>query len=212
MALRENAGSVPEGDILTFINGRTCDLRVLEGNDAEFTAWQEGVLRGITLKFTLTGSIPMKYMDIREEWKREMAAGALIFGIWRKGKLVGTTGLYTPYPVYSQYAFRIIIWDADSVGKGVGTEATWMVTDYGFRALNCHRIWLGVHEDNKGAIKVYEKVGYKLEGVLRDAIFCYGKFSNTRTYSMLRPEWESYCRLRGMETKGQMKDFEEITV
>lgn len=197
---------------MTFISGRTCDLRVLEGNDDEFHAWTEGVLRGVTLKYTLTGSVPMKFMDIREEWAREMKAGAVIFGIWRKGKLVGTTGLYTVYPVYSQAAFRIIIWDADSVGKGVGTEATWMVTDYFFRALNGHRLWLGVHEDNVGAWKVYEKVGFVKEGVLRDAIYCYGKFSATWQYAMLRGEWEALCKKRGMETSGQMKDFEAVTL
>lgn len=192
----------------TFLTGANCDLRVLEGSEEEFQAWQKGVLRGVTLDYTMTGSVPMKYMDIRKEWEREMASGAMIFGIWnsRRG-LVGTTGLYTPYPVYRQYAFRIIIWDKDCVGHGIGSEATWMVTDYGFRALNCHRIWLGVHEDNLGAIKVYERCGYKLEGVLRDAIYCYGKYSATRQYAMLRPEWEAECKKRGMKTTGRVKDY-----
>ena len=192
----------------TFLTGANCDLRVLEGSDEEFTAWTQGVMRGITLDYTLTGSVPMKWMDIRDEWKREIASGAMIFGIWdqRRG-LIGTTGLYTPYPVYQQYAFRIIIWDENSIGRGIGSEATWMVTDYGFRALNCHRIWLGVHEDNLGAIKVYEKCGYKLEGILRDAIYCYGKYSATKQYGMLRDEWEAECKKRGMKTTGRIKDY-----
>ena len=196
----------------TFLTGANCKLRILEDYEDNFRKWTDGVMGSLTLDYTLTGSVPMKWMDIRDEWKRELEAGAIIFGIYddRRG-LVGTSGLYTWYPVYDQAAFRIIIWDKDAVGRGIGSEVTWMVTDYGFRALNCHRVWLGVHEDNLGAIKVYERTGYKLEGVERDAIYCYGKFSAAKKYAMLRPEWEAECVKRKMKTTGRVKDYSDYT-
>lgn len=190
-----------------FLYGSTCELRPIMETDHEAQVWADGVMSSVTLEYTLTGNVPVKWMDIKAEWRREYEQGAMIFGIYRNAALIGTTGLYRPYPVYRSYEFRIIIWDADSVGKGIGTEATWMVTDYAFRALNANRVWLGCHAENFAAWKVYENVGYMLEGVLRQAIYSYGTFADTRQYGMLRSEWIGQCSLRGMSIAGRVKDY-----
>lgn len=173
-------------------------------SDDEAWIWAKGVMESVTLDYTLTGSLPVKWMDIKSEWRKEYEQGAMIFGIYVSGNMIGTTGLYRPYPIYRSYEFRIIIWDKDSVGKGIGKEATWMVTDYAFRALNANRVWLGCHTDNAAAWKCYEACGYTLEGVQREAIYCYGQFSDTRQYAMLRKQWTDQCEMRGIPLTGRM--------
>ncbi len=189
-----------------FMRGKLCTLQPIMETEWEAMVWANGVMDSVTLEYTLTGNVPVKWMDIKREWRKEYENGAMIFGVYVGEKMIGTTGLYRPYPIYRSYEFRIIIWDAESVGKGIGTEATWMVTDYAFRALNANRVWLGCHEENVAAWKTYEKVGYVLEGVLREAMYCYGKFADTRQYAMLRRDWLGECAKRKVEPTGRMMD------
>lgn len=194
--------------VTIFLRGKTCVLKPIMETDEEARTWAEGVMGSVTLEYTLTGNVPVKWMDIKDEWRREYAAGAMIFGIYHgdHGRMIGTTGLYRAYPVYRSYEFRIIIWDKDSIGKGIGTEATWMVTDYAFRALNANRVWLGCHAENVAAWKVYEKCGYVLEGTLREAIYCYGQYADTKQYAMLRNEWVVQCQKREVPCVGRRMD------
>ena len=61
---------------------------------------------------------------------------------------------------------------------------------HGFETLNLNRIWLYVFEDNPRAIHVYEKVGFKREGLLRQDRFHEGHYWDTILMSILREEWD----------------------
>ena len=61
---------------------------------------------------------------------------------------------------------------------------------HGFYHLNLHRIWLRVHEPNKGGIRAYEKAGMQPEGRLREAHYQEGKFVDVHIMSILRQEWD----------------------
>lgn len=54
-------------------------------------------------------------------------------------------------------------------GKGVGTEATRLVLDYAFHVTNLRCVYLTVIEPNEGAIRAYEKAGFKRQGVRRNS-------------------------------------------
>lgn len=54
-------------------------------------------------------------------------------------------------------------------GKGVGSEATRLVLDYAFHVTNLRCVHLTVIEPNKGAIRAYEKAGFKKQGRRRNA-------------------------------------------
>jgi RimJ/RimL family protein N-acetyltransferase len=73
---------------------------------------------------------------------------------------------------------NIIIGDKGAQSKGCGTEALRLIVDYGFSKLNLHRLGLGVHEDNKAAIKAYEKAGFFVEGRYKDHFLRNGKYSD----------------------------------
>ena len=84
---------------------------------------------------------------------------------------------------------RIAIFSPDDYGGGYGTEAMRMMVDYGFRELKLHRISLGVFAFNPRAIRVYEKVGFKREGILRDILFYDGEYHDEIVMSILEQEW-----------------------
>ena len=67
---------------MTFIKGDLCELRVLERSDHEAATFTKAVNAGLTTKFLLTGSVPMRAIDIKEVWEREAKAGSVEFGIW----------------------------------------------------------------------------------------------------------------------------------
>ena len=87
---------------------------------------------------------------------------------------------------------RIAIFSPDDYGGGYGTEAMRMMVDYGFRELKLHRISLGVFAFNPRAIRVYEKVGFKREGVLRDILFYDGEYHDEIVMSILEHEWAAH--------------------
>lgn len=67
--------------------------------------------------------------------------------------------------------YGIFIGEDDAVGKGYGTDAAKFALSYAFEELGLNYIFLRVFEDNIGAIKSYEKAGFKLiEGKIEDII------------------------------------------
>ena len=76
-------------------------------------------------------------------------------------------------------------------GCGYGKEALKLTIEFGFEELNFHRIQLTVLEYNEPAIKLYEKLGFKREGVYREFIHRDGKRYDMYLYGLLRSEWEN---------------------
>ncbi|HHW02766.1 MAG TPA: GNAT family N-acetyltransferase [Thermoanaerobacterales bacterium] len=61
----------------------------------------------------------------------------------------------------------IYIGEENLWGKGYGTEALSVFIDYIFNIKGFKTIYLRVYENNKRAIKCYEKCGFKKKGILR---------------------------------------------
>jgi len=176
---------------MTFMKGEKCELRVLEATDEEAKAWAQGVNAGLTTRHLFSGSFPMRWIDVQKQWQKEREAGSVEFGVWTDGGFIGTCGLYSHRDIYRSWEFRILIFDANAVGKGVGTEATRMTVHYAFNRCNAHRVYLGVYADNERAVRCYQKVGFKEEGRLRDEIFCFGKYHDAIRMSILEDEWRA---------------------
>lgn len=52
--------------------------------------------------------------------------------------------------------------------NGIGTKVTKDLCKYGFEVLSLNKIYLETNEDNKVAQRLYEKCGFKLEGIHRE--------------------------------------------
>ncbi|MEK6845603.1 MAG: GNAT family protein [Nanoarchaeota archaeon] len=120
----------------------------------------------------------------------------VVFTIVEKqsGKAIGLAGLYQINQQVRSAEFRILIGDKSFWGKGIGTECTNILVDYAFRNLNLNKVWLGVNEENLGAVKSYEKAGFIKEGKLRQEIYRNNKYYDAIRMSILRSEWEKILR------------------
>jgi diamine N-acetyltransferase len=65
--------------------------------------------------------------------------------------------------------FGITIGELGDRGQGFGTEATRLLLDYAFSVLGIHNVWLDTPAYNIGAIRAYEKAGFRQIGRRRGA-------------------------------------------
>jgi RimJ/RimL family protein N-acetyltransferase len=62
--------------------------------------------------------------------------------------------------------------------------------DYAFEALECNAVELRTHEKNLQSRAAIEKLGAKLDGILRnDMVMANGTIRNTAVYSITNEEW-----------------------
>lgn len=78
--------------------------------------------------------------------------------------------------------------------QGVGRFLLTGILDYVFRELKAHRLWLDVFETNLRAQHVYENLGFRREGVLREAILRDGEFHTQVLMSILDREYAAALR------------------
>jgi len=82
-----------------------------------------------------------------------------------------------------------IIGEAAKRRRGLASEATSLIMDFGFNTLGLHRIYLQVLENNLPALGMYRKLGFFQEGVAREHLFSQGKFVNVIQFSILEHEF-----------------------
>ncbi|MEH6943827.1 GNAT family N-acetyltransferase [Bacillus sp. JJ722] len=73
--------------------------------------------------------------------------------------------------------------------KGYGKMAIKLLQEWCFEELKAHRLWLDVREHNLNAQHVYKSMGFKHEGILRDAAFYNDKYESLIVMSMLEQEY-----------------------
>lgn len=70
----------------------------------------------------------------------------------------------------------LLIGNRDYWGKGFGSEAIYLVTEYGFNTLNLRKLWAGAYSTNKGSVRAFEKAGYEHECVKKKHFFSNGEY------------------------------------
>jgi len=77
----------------------------------------------------------------------------------------------------------------DCTGQGFGYEAGQLAVRFAFVHLNLRRLWLKVLAENTRAIRLYEKLGFRVEGRLREDSFRAGHYEDVLVMGLLRQEW-----------------------
>ena len=90
--------------------------------------------------------------------------------------------------VSSTCELGLLIGDKKSWGKGVGTEACQLSISYAFEKLNMRKVSLTVYANNPNAIALYEKIGFKHEGRLKDHVYEGGTFHDKLWMSIFNPK------------------------
>jgi RimJ/RimL family protein N-acetyltransferase len=85
----------------------------------------------------------------------------------------------------------ILIGAADARGQGYGSDAMVALLRYLFHQRNLHRVALSVIAWNERAVRSYEKVGFLVEGRLRDDLYFDGRYHDQIVMSILRHEFDA---------------------
>ncbi|MHA1293800.1 MAG: GNAT family N-acetyltransferase [Promethearchaeota archaeon] len=75
-------------------------------------------------------------------------------------------------------------------GKGHGQRAIKLILDRAFNEYRLHKVYLYVAEDNIIGRHIYEKIGFIVEGNLRDHYIINGKYVNMYFMSILENEFK----------------------
>lgn len=108
----------------------------------------------------------------------------------RESEPVGLASLTGIDSVHRRAEFHLLIGRRDLHGRGLGTDATLATLRHAFHDLNLHRVFVWVLATNTAAIRVYEKVGLRREGVAREAAYKRGRYEDLLHMGILSHEFE----------------------
>ena len=103
-------------------------------------------------------------------------------------KAIGWLGLHGEAPEKRSASLGIAIGDHAYREGGYGTDAMRTACHVAFDVMNLNRVELTVYDWNPRAIRVYEKIGFRHEGILRQAIFKAGRWNDLCLMAILRGE------------------------
>lgn len=140
---------------------------------------------------------PFRYINLEtdEKWfnnymqNRALNVRCAIIDDEEPNQLVGIIGLTDIDPVSRKASYYIMLGDRNHHGKGIGFKATMEILKHAFHNLNLNRVELMVIESNERAISLYEKVGFRREGVQRQAVFKNGQYINLILMAILREDF-----------------------
>ncbi len=140
---------------------------------------------------------PFRYIniDVDNIWfnnymnHRDVNVRCAIVETEKECEILGQIGLLNISHLNQSASFFIMIGNPGNRSKGIGFLASKQMLFHGFNNLNLNRIELNVLENNSMAISLYKKLGFKVEGLKRNAIYKNGEFVNLIVMSILRSEF-----------------------
>jgi diamine N-acetyltransferase len=104
------------------------------------------------------------------------------------GRSVGTIGLSHIDRTHRRAEYGILLGEPGARGKGLAAEASRLLLDYAFRTLGLVRVYLHVFPDNEAAVRLYERVGFAREGLLRRHVSKRGRFHDVVVMAAVRDD------------------------
>ncbi|BCS52043.1 GNAT family N-acetyltransferase [Geobacter sp. SVR] len=115
---------------------------------------------------------------------------AIHWGIARRGdnRLIGKCG-YNEWRTMHRRGDVSYITARECWGRGIASEALSAVLDYGFHQMDLHSVEAGVTPGNDGSTRMLARLGFRLEGHLRESYWAEDRFVDSLIYSLLREDW-----------------------
>ncbi|EGL15046.1 MULTISPECIES: GNAT family protein [unclassified Paenibacillus] len=178
-----------------FLEGEKVYLRPVDTGDTE-TYFQQ-LFQPQTRKLTgtqkhFTRNQIERYIEGKAQ---DTSSILLLIALTETDEVIGDIALQDIDSYNRSAGIRISIDSSRNQGKGCGTEALNLMLDYGFGIVNLHRIELNVFAYNERALHVYEKIGFKKEGVQKEALYYNHKYHDSILMALLEHE---YRELHGL--------------
>lgn len=179
---------------MSIIYSERMRLRAVEREDLKsFHVWLNDpeVTRGLALYLPLSMADEESWFNFISQRNPNERPFSIEIKKGKNWKLIGNCGFHALETQNRCGEVGIVIGDKSEWNKGYGAEAMRLMQKHGFETLNLHRVFLRVYSDNIRAVRSYEKVGFVLEGRLREANYKNGKYEDVLLMGILRAEWAS---------------------
>ena len=114
----------------------------------------------------------------------------IMYSVSSDGDIIGTIALNSID--YENRSCGVGYWVSEEfAGKGIATRCCSRLIDHCFNDLNLHRFVLEAAIENIASCRVAEKLGLRLEGVIKDREWLYDRFLDANLYAVTKPEWVS---------------------
>lgn len=174
----------------------------LIGSRVKLCAYQEKDLQSLlpffedvsVLRYYLPTTVrPMNEPQLRNMLK-DWNEGDLnyVFTLMQGDQVLGLINLDGLDPHNSHAEIGIAITDRAARGQGLAEEGLRLMLDYAFGELNLNRIWCRVISGNEPSLKLFTKVGFSHEGLLRRHVFRNGDYRDMQILGLLRSEYQTF--------------------
>ena len=134
-----------------------------------------------------TLQLPYVSLDRRRQYLENLEPGRHLLVAEVEGRVVGELGLHQQRNRRNHVATLGMVVHDDFQDKGVGTRLLQAALDLADNWLNLKRVELQVFTDNDGAVHLYEKFGFIIEGTHKDDTFREGQYIDTYSMARVKP-------------------------
>ena len=106
-----------------------------------------------------------------------------------ESKPIGITGLLSISSKHRNAECICVIGEKDFWGKGIGSVVHSLLLKYSFEELGLNKIWGVIYTDNTAIVKIVGKLGFKIEGTLREEKCINGKMIDLHRIGVLKSEF-----------------------
>ena len=182
------------------VRGERVFLRPTEPEDADLThRWRQDIALHRLTGQPMRSLAGLRRRDEALADEEGVTAFSFMICLLEDGRPIGRVGLFEIDRLNGSAALGIEIGERDLWGKGYGTDAVDALLDFGFGELRLERIWLGTAANNVRAQRSYEKSGFVIEAILRNAYSERDTFVDEIRMAILRDEWRALSRKRSWE-------------
>ncbi len=101
----------------------------------------------------------------------------------------GTIGLLNIDNKNKKAEYYIAMGEISFKGKGISTQASKLLIEYAFSVLDLNKIYLFTESENIIAQRLFEKVGFVKEGLLRDDMISHERFVDRYAYGLTKSDY-----------------------
>ena len=171
------------------IEGKTIRLRPMEEADVRlkvdwFNDPEINKTLVVTEKFELERSIQWFKKATKDESRCDFVIEA------DQGKPIGLVGLMHIDNIHGTAEIYLVIGDKSYWGQGVMLEAESLLIGWAFDKFGLHKITAPAFAENIASIITMKKLGFRIEGTLRQEKFLHGKRVDIIQLGLLRDEFK----------------------
>lgn len=177
--------------IIKMLESKKIYLRLMEEKDVPYKVnW----VNNSEFRYTLNFDYPLSEISTKK-WLHKVSENPTRRDFIVCDKLthepIGFAGLTNIDYRNSKAESYMGIGDLSYQGKGLGREVRIVLLEYAFKELNLNKVYSHVWEENKLMLELNKKVGFQIDGLLREDILSHGERRNRYVMSILKEEYLS---------------------